>query len=146
MEPQPNPSRRTLFGPFEFETKTGELRKHGTRLRLTGQPLQILQVLLERPNEVVGREELQQLLWSGTTFVDFEHGLNAAINKLRQTLGDSADQPRWVETLSGRGYRFIGALKYSHSGLVLEMTPTPVREETTLEELPAVDIAQPAKR
>lgn len=143
MEPQPNPSPRTIFGPFEFEANTGELRKNGVRLRLTGQPLQILVVLLERPNEVVGREELQQRLWNGTTFVDFEHGLNAAINKLRQTLGDSVDQPRWVETLPARGYRFIGALRYSHPEHVLEMTVSPPSEDSTEELQPAAEQVQP---
>jgi DNA-binding winged helix-turn-helix (wHTH) protein len=115
MGTQPKPAPRITFGPFEYDASSGELRKHQTKLRLTGQPLQILEVLLETPNQAVGREELQQRLWNGTTFVDFEHGLNAAINKLRQTLGDSADQPRYIETLPGRGYRFIGALSYSSS-------------------------------
>jgi Tol biopolymer transport system component/DNA-binding winged helix-turn-helix (wHTH) protein len=121
MGPKPNSQRRIFFGPFEYDSSSGELRKHGTRLRLTGQPLQILEVLLERPNEAIGRDELQQRLWNGTTFVDFEHGLNAAINKLRQTLGDSADQPRYIETLPGRGYRFISPLRNSSPGNVLEM-------------------------
>ena len=105
-----NSPLRTSFGPFEYDGASGELRKHGLKIRLGGQPLQILEVLLERPNEVVGREELQQRLWNGTTFVDFEHGLNTAVNKLRQTLGDSAEEPRYVETLPGRGCRFICVL------------------------------------
>src|SRR5439155_3544088 len=106
MGTQPKSAPRIVVGPFEYDGSSGELRKHQTKLRLTGHPLRVLEVLLERPNQVVGREELQQRLWNGTTFVDFEHGLNTAINKLRQTLGDSADQPRYVETLPGRGYRF----------------------------------------
>ncbi len=81
-------------------------------MRLTGHALQILEVLLESPNQVVAREELQQRLWKGTTFVDFNHGLNAAMNKLRQTLGDSADQPRYVETVTGKGYRFIAPVSF----------------------------------
>ena len=101
-------NQRVIFGPFEYDRASGELRKHGLKLRLAGQPLRILEVLLEQSSEVVAREDLQQLLWNGTTFVDFEHGLNAAVNKLRQTLGDSAEVPRYVETLPGRGYRFIG--------------------------------------
>jgi Tol biopolymer transport system component/DNA-binding winged helix-turn-helix (wHTH) protein len=99
------------FGPFEFDSSSGELRKNGIRLRLSGQALRILELLVERPGQVIGRDEIQKRLWDGTTFVDFEHGLNAAINKLRQTLGDSADQPRYIETLPGRGYRLIAPLR-----------------------------------
>ena len=120
MGPQQNLAPRTIFGPFEYDPAAGELRKHGTRLKLTGQPLRILEVLLERPGEAIGREELQQRLWKGTTFVDFENGLNAATSKLRQTLGDSAEQPRYIETVPGRGYRFIAAVRYSPRP-VLEM-------------------------
>ena len=110
MISEPKLPRRVAFGPFQLDVSSGELRKHGTRLRLNGHSLQILEVLLERPHQVVAREELQQRLWNGTTFVDFNHGLNAAINKLRQTLGDSADQPRYVETIPGKGYRFVAPL------------------------------------
>jgi eukaryotic-like serine/threonine-protein kinase len=123
MGTQPKSAPRITFGPFEYDGSAGELRRHQTKLRLTGQPLRILEVLLERPNQVVDREELQQRLWNGTTFVDFEHGLNAAVNKLRQILGDSADQPRYIETLPGRGYRFVGALSYSSPRPLLEMVP-----------------------
>ena len=91
MGPQQNLAPRTIFGPFEYDPAAGELRKHGTRLKLTGQPLPILEVLLQRPGEAIAREELQQRLWKGTTFLDFENGLNAATSKLRQTLGDSAE-------------------------------------------------------
>ncbi len=143
---QPRPAPRTSFGPFEYDASSGELRKHQTKLRLTGQPLRILEVLLEHPNQVVSREELQQRLWKGTTFVDFEHGLNAAINKLRQTLGDSADQPRYIETLPGRGYRFIGALSYSSSRPVLEMVAA-VSSDPAGDEAPAaIGAAPPVKR
>lgn len=122
MGPQPNSAPRFSFGPFEYDSPSGELRKHGSRLRLQGQPCQILSILLECPGQVVTREEIQRQLWSGTTFVDFEHGLNAAMNKLRQTLGDSADQPRYVETIPGRGYRFIGPIQRAPARPVLEMT------------------------
>ena len=94
------------FGAYEFNPGSRELRKEGMRVRLEGQPLAILEVLLERPGEVVTREELQQRLWLDT-FVDFEHSLNAAIKRLRAALSDSADQPRYIETLARRGYRFI---------------------------------------
>lgn len=97
------------FGPFEADLYSQELRKQGVRLRLPRQSFQILKMLLERPGELVTREELRQALWPSDTFVDFEHGLNAAINRLRETLGDDADNPRYIETLPRRGYRFISA-------------------------------------
>jgi DNA-binding winged helix-turn-helix (wHTH) protein len=98
------------FGAFEFNCESGELRKHGLRIKLQGQPIQVLRMLLERPGQVVTREELQNHLWPGDTFVDFEHSLNAAIKRLRAALGDSADSPRFIETLARRGYRFIAPL------------------------------------
>jgi TolB-like protein/DNA-binding winged helix-turn-helix (wHTH) protein/Tfp pilus assembly protein PilF len=94
-----------------MDLRAGELRKHGVRIRLQAQPLQILGILLDRPGEVVTREELRQALWPGDTFVDFDHGLNNAINRLRETLGDSAESPRFLETLPRRGYRFIAAVE-----------------------------------
>ena len=98
------------FGVYEFASHRQELRKAGIRIRLEGQPLAILQMLLERPGELVTREELQKKLWPTDTFVDFEHSLNAAVKRLRAALNDSADQPRYVETLARRGYRFIAPL------------------------------------
>ena len=95
------------FGTYEFEPYAGELRREGIRIRLEGQPLAILKMLLERPGELITREELQKKLWTGDTFVDFEHSLNAAVKRLRAALNDSADHPRYVETLSRRGYRFV---------------------------------------
>ena len=95
------------FSAYEFNPDSRELRKEGMRVRLEGQPLAILEVLLERPGEVVTREELQKKLWPGDTFVDFEHSLNAAVKRLRAALNDSADQPRYIETLARRGYRFV---------------------------------------
>jgi DNA-binding winged helix-turn-helix (wHTH) protein len=95
------------FGAFEVNEATGELRKQGIRIKLHSQPFQILMMLLERPAELVTREEMRQRLWGEDTFVDFDHGLNTAVNKLREALGDLASQPRHVETVSGRGYRFI---------------------------------------
>src|SRR5215470_19173371 len=90
-----------------FDFRTRELRRGNTRVSLTGQPLEMLRLLLERPGEVVEREELVQQLWPNGTFVDFEHSLNAAIKRLRAALGDDAENPRFVETLPRRGYRFI---------------------------------------
>jgi TolB-like protein/DNA-binding winged helix-turn-helix (wHTH) protein/Flp pilus assembly protein TadD len=99
------------FGAFEIDPRAGELRKHGIRIKLQDQPFQVLVMLLERPGEVVTREELRQKLWPADTFVDFDHGLNSAINKLREALGDSADAPRFIETLPRRGYRFTGVVE-----------------------------------
>jgi Tol biopolymer transport system component/DNA-binding winged helix-turn-helix (wHTH) protein len=98
------------FGPFDADLQTQELRKHGVRLRLPRQSFQILKMLLERPGSLITREELRQALWPSDTFVDFDHSLNAAVNRLREVLGDSADEPRLVETLPRRGYRFIGEI------------------------------------
>jgi DNA-binding winged helix-turn-helix (wHTH) protein len=105
-------SHRARFGPFEVDLHTRELWKFGTRLKLVGQPFEILAVLLSRPGELVTREELRQRLWPSDTFVDFNHGLNAAVNKLRAALGDLAEAPRYVETLPRRGYRFVAAIEW----------------------------------
>lgn len=102
--------RLLRFGDFEADLRSGELRKAGVRLKFGGQPFQVLSILLEQPGEVVTREELQKRLWPDT-FVDVEHNLNTAINKIREALGDSAESPRFVETLPRRGYRFIGELE-----------------------------------
>ena len=96
---------------FEVDLRTGELRKHGLKLRLQEQPFQVLALLLARPGETVTREELRERLWTADTFVDFDHGLNKAINKIREALGDSAESPHLVETLPRRGYRFIGRVE-----------------------------------
>src|SRR5712691_8309059 len=95
------------FGVFEVDVRAGELRKQGVRIKLQEQPFHVLAVLLERPGEVVTREELRNQNWPADTFVDFDNSLNTAINKLREALGDSADNPRFIETLPRRGYRFI---------------------------------------
>lgn len=99
------------FGAFEFDARAGELRKHGSRIKVQGQPIEVLAMLLERPGDVVTREELQKRLWPAETYVDFEHSLNAAIKRLRAALSDSAQSPVFVETLTRRGYRFIAPLK-----------------------------------
>lgn len=107
-----NVSDRARFGPFEVDLHTRELWKFGTKLKLVGQPFEILSVLLGRPLELVTREELRTRLWPADTFVDFNHGLNAAVNKLRDALSDSAENPRYIETLPRRGYRFIAAIEW----------------------------------
>src|SRR5882757_9300820 len=130
MASQPNPSFKVVFGPFEYDDTSGDLRRYGVPVRLQGKPLQILCLLVSRFGQIVTRDELQRHLWEGTTFVDFEHGINSAVNKLRQTLGDSADQPRYVETLPGRGYRFIAPVQRASTNNVLELAaPAPFRIE-----------------
>ena len=107
MAPETTLSRIFRFGMFEANEATGELRKEGIRIKLHAQPFQVLVMLLERPAQLVTRDELRQRLWDEETFVDFDHGLNTAVNKLRDALGDFAAQPRFVETVSGKGYRFL---------------------------------------
>src|ERR1700732_5567206 len=105
------------FGIFELDSDSGELRKEGrAQPRLRDQALQILLMLLERPRDLVTREELRNLLWSSDTFVDFDHGLNTAINQLRSALGDSAANPRFIQTVPRRGYRFIAPVEMTVSG------------------------------
>src|SRR5437868_12181042 len=99
------------FGEFELDAAAGQLYRKGAKLRLQEQPSQILQVLLQRPGEVVTREELQQKIWPSDTFVDFDHGINNAIKRLREALGDAAETPHYIETLPRRGYRFIGKIE-----------------------------------
>jgi len=107
------PKNRPLihFAEFELDIAAGELRRQGSKLRLQDQPLQVLEILLQRPGEIVAREELQQKVWPSDTFVDFDHGINNAIKRLREALRDTADTPRFVETLPRRGYRFIGKIE-----------------------------------
>jgi len=102
---------KTRFGPFELDARTGELRSNGTRIKLQGQPISVLQILLETPGELVTREQIRERLWSSDTFVDFDHNLNTAIKKLRQALGDEAETPRYIETIPRYGYRFIGQVE-----------------------------------
>ena len=116
------PLAKARFGPFEADLRAGELRKHGIRLKVSGQPLEILGLLLERPGEVVTREELRHRLWPQNTFVDFDHSLNAAVNKLREALGDSAEAPRYVETLPRRGYRFVARVETTAAALPPQAT------------------------
>ena len=103
MQQAPDVPGRLRFGLFEADLRTGELRKGGVRIRLQEQPFQVLAVLLTRPGDLVTRDELQGRLWTADTFVDFEHGLNKAVNKIREALGDSAESPRFVETVPRRG-------------------------------------------
>jgi DNA-binding winged helix-turn-helix (wHTH) protein len=120
------------FGNFEADLQAGELRRGGLRVKLSGQPFEVLVTLLEKPGQVVTREELHQKLWAQDTFVDFEHGLNKAINKVRDALGDDADNPRFIETLPRRGYRFLALT-----------TPAPT-EASAVGAVPAAQLSSPS--
>jgi len=131
---------RLRFGVFEADLRTGELRKRGVRIRLQEQPFQVLAVLLARPGELVTRDELRGGLWAADTFVDFDHGLNKAVNKIREALGDSAESPRFVETVARRGYRFIADV-----AVVVESAPPDIHAPSTNgDPLPAADRQPPA--
>jgi DNA-binding winged helix-turn-helix (wHTH) protein len=145
------------FGPFEADVKAAELYRGGTRLRLQMQPFQVLMALLERPRDVVTREELRQRLWPEDTFVDFDHGLNTAMAKLRDVLGDSAGNPRYIETIAKRGYRFLGdveAVAPADTAPVVPPAATPVAAPSVVGEeaivpspptLPNVPAAPPGR-
>src|SRR5665213_3313799 len=105
------PAQRYRFGVFEADAATGELRRQGMRVKLNAQPFQMLVLLLERPGKLVTREEISRRLWPEDTFVDYEHGVNSAVNRIREALGDTAGSPRFVETLARRGYRFVAPVE-----------------------------------
>src|SRR6202790_3205219 len=115
MQHTSHASKMVRCGVFEIDLKAFELRKHGLRLKLAEQPFQILAILLEQAGEVITRDELRERLWPGDTFVDFDHGLNNAVMRLREALGDSPDKPRFIETLPRRGYRFIAPVEEIHT-------------------------------
>jgi TolB-like protein/DNA-binding winged helix-turn-helix (wHTH) protein/Tfp pilus assembly protein PilF len=150
--PEPGqPLRAVRFGAFEADFQSGELRKHGLKLRLQDQPFQILAMLLERRGEMVTREELHQRLWPTDTFVDFDHGLNNAINRLREVLGDSADSPRFVETLPRRGYRFIARVDDSappsaHTSPPGDAAPVAADPATIPTAKPATELSRAARK
>jgi len=104
-------AQRYRFGVFEADAATGELRRQGLRVKLNAQPFQVLLMLLERPGEVLAREAISRRLWPDGTFVDFDHGVNSAVNRIREALGDTAGSPRFVETLARRGYRFVAPVE-----------------------------------
>src|SRR6476620_4350339 len=118
------------FDDFEADLRAAELRRSGARLKLQLQPFQVLVALLERPREVVTREELRQRLWPEDTFVDFDHGLNTAMVKLRDVLGDSASNPKYVETIAKRGYRFLG-----NAEVILDQPAAPAAKPAAVAEI-----------
>lgn len=128
----PEPARRYRFGIFEADATLAELRRKGVRIKLNAQPFQVLVMLLERPGELLTREEISRELWPDGTFVDYEHGVNSAVNRIREALGDTASNPRFVETLARRGYRFVAPVE--------KVTPdptTPPSPGTIVEPTPA---------
>jgi cholera toxin transcriptional activator len=123
--PDPQPARRYRFGVFEADAAAGELRRQGIRIKLNAQPFHVLLMLLEQPGELLTREEISRELWPDGTFVDYEHGVNSAVNRIREALGDTASNPRFVETLARRGYRFVAPVER----IVLDETlPAPAFE------------------
>jgi eukaryotic-like serine/threonine-protein kinase len=121
------------FGPFEVDSSSGELLKNGSRIKLQDQPYRLLVALLENPGEVISREELRNRLWHEDTFVDFENGLRVAVRKLREALGNDAENPRYVETIPKRGYRFLAAeVHLTQMGVIHRQKTSPlVPSETT---------------
>jgi cholera toxin transcriptional activator len=128
--PGAQPTRRYRFGVFEADAATGELRKQGIRIKVNVQPFQVLLMLLERPGELLTREEISRELWPEGTFVDYEHGVNSAVNRIREALGDKAKNPRFIETLARRGYRFVAPVQR-----VGEVEVVPDAEPAVLPEL-----------
>jgi DNA-binding winged helix-turn-helix (wHTH) protein len=140
-------AQKIRFGAFELDRQSGELFKHGTKLKLQGQLIAVLALLLERPGELITREELRKHLWPEDTFVDFEHSLNTHIKKLRQVFDDDAETPRYIETLPRRGYRFIAKVEAVTNGgeAIVEPTTAPVDNPDTSKEVPPSEPKPAAK-
>src|SRR5215469_1261340 len=133
-----NATRVVSFADFQLDVRAGELRRNGVQVKLQNQPFQVLAMLLEHPGEIVTRDELRALLWPAETFVDFDHGLNSAVRRLREALGDSAETPIFVETVGRRGYRFIFPAEKTYSnngngnGAVLDISNPVVAPEVRI--------------
>ena len=130
MPPETSEKRLYRFGLYEADAAAGELRRNGRKVKLQEQPFRVLLLLLERPGTLLTREEIRRALWSDDTFVDFDHSLNTVVNKLRDALDDAAANPRFVETLARRGYRFIAPVEV-------------VGDETAAPSSPALSVARP---
>src|SRR5258707_13577308 len=129
----PRQARRYRFGVFEADAATGELRKQGVRIKVNVQPFQVLLMLLERPGELLTREEISRELWPDGTFVDYEHGVNSAVNRIREALGDRARNPRFIETLARRGYRFLAPVqRVADDGESLAILPPVVQDQKVI--------------
>ncbi len=144
----PQPARRYRFGAFEADAATGELRRLGILIKLNAQPFQVLLMLLERPGELLTREEICKELWPGDTFVDYEHGVNSAVNRIREALGDTASNPRFVLTLARRGYRFVApveriSLGEDPSPPASDSPSTPAGEQTAVRRQQTALAAEP---
>ena len=144
-------ARRYRFGTFEANVATGELRRNGLRVKLNAQPFQMLCLLLERPGELLTREEISRKLWPDGTFVDYEHGVNSAVNRIREALGDTAGNPRFVETLARRGYRFVAPVERITSGEdrsqpVAEFPSPAATEQTVVRRQPTRIAAEPGSK
>src|SRR5262249_28151177 len=130
-------SRTRRFGVFELDLRSGELRRGGVKVKIQEQPFQVLALLLEKPGEVVTRDDLRNRLWPADTFVDFDHSLNAAIKRVRDALGDSAENPTFVETVARRGYRFLAPVTRAPSNGNLQVVP---------QEEPPAPVPAPARK
>jgi DNA-binding winged helix-turn-helix (wHTH) protein len=137
---EPPAARRYRFGAFEADAATGELRRQGIRIKLNAQPFQVLLALLDRPGELLTREQIARELWPDGTFVDYEHGLNSAVNRIREALGDTAGNPRFVETLARRGYRFVAPVER----ISLSDDPPPPAPEAPVPAAVQQELAAPA--
>jgi DNA-binding winged helix-turn-helix (wHTH) protein len=124
------PARHYRFGSYEADASSGELRRQGIRIKLHAQPFRVLVMLLERPGELLTREQIAQELWPEGTFVDFEHGVNSAVNRIREALGDTANSPRFVETLARRGYRFVAPVERVGTGEEVEPPDSAPEEQS----------------
>jgi len=144
LEQTPLHAAKIRFGVFEADLRAGELRKCGIRIKLQSQPFKLLTVLLTRPGEIVSREELQQQLWGTETVVNFDHSLGTAINKVREALGDSAENPRYIETLAKRGYRFVAPVQ-ALDGPESPARPVAMDSAAAAISIPAIDAAVPEK-
>src|SRR5215472_5252109 len=141
-----SPALKYTFDEFEADVNAAELRRNGNRLKVQMQPFQVLVALLERPREVVSREDLRLRLWPEDTFVDFDHSLNTAMVKLREVLGDSAASPRYIETIAKRGYRFLGDVHILRDKIAAVVPPEPaITASAGLAAAPSVEDKSPTE-
>jgi DNA-binding winged helix-turn-helix (wHTH) protein len=138
-------AQRYRFGIFEADAATGELRRQGLRVKLNAQPFQVLLMFLEKPGQLLTRDEISRVLWPEGTFVDYEHGVNSAVNRIREALGDTAGSPRFVETLARRGYRFLAPVELIPAERVIDRIDSPDAQRPSLHKSEAPAPSDPAK-